>query len=162
MCPTEAVLLARRCWFALASAMHRAVTLNQRGYKSSHHSNSPESLSYGVISPFMCFPIHLFIALTSNFSVFSSNKMVTQLMNIDIIVKNLYSRIKFLCLFPFALLGHPHLSYHIHPVNEVIHRGVGIGINTLYQSKCAMISNPKNDIVLSTDLFPIPKLTFKL
>lgn len=61
MCPIEAARLA------LASAMHRAVTLDPRGYKRSHHSNSPESLSYGVISPFIYFPIHLFIALTSNF-----------------------------------------------------------------------------------------------
>lgn len=57
--------------------------------------------------------------------------------------------------FPLALLGHPHLSYHIHPVNEVIHRG--IGINTLNESKCAFISNAKNDIFSLT--VHIPKLT---
>lgn len=59
--------------------------------------------------------------------------------------------------FPFALLGHPHLSYHMHPVNEVIHRG--IGINTLDESTCAVISNPKNDIFSLT--VHIPKLTVK-
>lgn len=45
-------------------------------------------------------------------------------------------------LFPFALLGHPHLSYHILPVNELIHRGIGFGSSSLYLGKCA---KPKND-----------------
>lgn len=65
----------------------RTIRLNQQGCKGSHRSDSSESLSYGVISPFMYFPIHLFIALTL-ISILSSNKMVTQLMIVDIKVKN--------------------------------------------------------------------------
>lgn len=77
-------------------------------------------------------------------SVFSLDKMANQLMNIDIILKKMIQQDQIsLLAFPFALLGHPHLSHHIHPVNEVIHRGTGI--NTLSESKCAFISNPKND-----------------
>lgn len=104
------------------------------------------------------FPCSFIYCYDLKSSVFSFDKMANQLMNIDIVVKKMIQQDQIpLLVSLFALLGHPHLSYHIHPVNEVIHRG--IGINTLDESTCAFISNPKNDIFSLT--VHIPKLTVK-
>jgi len=66
-----------------------------------------------------------------------------------LIITNWYSRVRFLSFFPFTLLGQPEIAYHIHPENELIHRGIGNDI-ILDLSKCAMFSNPKNDNILLT------------
>lgn len=140
MCPAADALLAWCCQFELAFATHGAATPRQS--ESSHHSNPRISFIQCHLSMHVL-PYSFIYCYDLKLSVFSSNKMATQLMNIDIIVNKRYSRIKF-TLFPFALLGNRHLSYPIHPVSKAIHLGV-----------C-----DKNSIQADVPLFPNPKMTW--
>lgn len=87
------------------------------------------------------------------FSIYSSNKMVTYLMNLLTVVneggkKIKYSRIKFLSLVDLALrVTLTSLTTYTQWINSFT--GALVWILILYLSKCAKLSNPKNDNILN-------------
>lgn len=149
MWPAEDALSAWCCRFELAFATNGAAAPKQS--ESSHHSNPRISFTRCHLSIHVL-PYSFIYCYDLKLSVFSSNKMATQLMNIDIIVNKRYSRIKF-TLFPFALLGNPRLSYPIHPVSKAIH--LGVCAKNQYKQMC-LFSRPQkwHDLLVIANSHP--------